>query len=37
MDNTVSPLPPLAMMEMEMEKTPQGTPLHDMPPPPDEK
>lgn len=38
--NTVSPLPPpdsapLAMMESE--KTPIGTPMHDMPPPPDEK
>lgn len=39
MDNSVSPLPepeaPLAMMEIE--KTPISTPMHDMPPPPDEK
>lgn len=39
MDNSVSPLPepeaPLAMMEVE--KTPISTPMHDMPPPPDEK
>lgn len=39
MDNAVSPLPepeaPLAMMEIE--KTPGSTPMHDMPPPPDEK
>jgi hypothetical protein len=39
MDNAVSPLPepeaPLAMMEIE--KTPISTPMHDMPPPPDEK
>lgn len=38
-ENAVSPLPdaeaPLAMMEIE--KTPISTPLHDMPPPPDEK
>jgi len=33
--NSVSPMPPLAIMENE--KTPPGTPNGDMPPPPDEK
>jgi hypothetical protein len=38
MDNSVAPLnqeAPLAMMEIE--KTPSSTPMHDIPPPPNEK
>jgi hypothetical protein len=38
MDNSVAPLnqeAPLAMMEIE--KTPGSTPLHDIPPPPNDK
>lgn len=37
MDNSVSPLPEAPLAMMEMEKTPITTPMHDMPPPPDEK
>lgn len=35
--NTVSPMPEAPLAMMEIEKTPIGTPMHDMPPPPDEK
>ena len=35
--NTVSPMPEAPLAMMETEKTPSGTPCHDLPAPPDEK
>lgn len=37
MDNSVSPMPEAPLAMMEIEKTPIQTPMHDVPPPPNEK